>query len=1300
MTGPQPLTQSIRSTIAAGLIALLAAGVLPAPPSIAAGAGAAAVMSGVSQPPVDRTPVQSSRSSEPADADQVADPADKGPSAPGTSPDQKPSIIYNEAMAHEYDRIRFVPGGRVTVGFTPRPDDRWPVGGAAPTKLPSGRESGREMAASPQGGRGSRDGAASGLKRSNGPTASGAGASDATAPDATAFDPVTAWPVDTPGGGPVTAATSAGLVTPATGPPTDVAAANGLRRQVFGFLPYWELPGASTKLNLDVLSTIAYFSLGVDRSGNLDKRGSDGTRTTGWAGWTSSDMTTVISNAHRHGTRVVLTISVFAWTTSQAKVQKAILGSASARLNLARQAAAAVRDRGADGVNLDFEPLASGYESEFVALLKTLRAELNRIRRGYQITYDTTGYIGNYPIEASVGNSAADAIFVMGYDYRTASSSTAGSVDPVSGRQYDLADTVRAYTARVSASRVILGIPWYGRAWSTKSDTARSGNISGAKYGYSTAVNYETIAGLVSRYGRRWDSEEQSPYLVYRRKNCTSAYGCVTSWRQVYYDDAASLKLRYALVNDYGLRGAGIWALGYDGGHAELYRALSQSFLVDKSAPQAGISVLPTTSVDEGFVVRWSAHDTSAVASFDVQASVDGGPWTAWLTHTPKTEDVWLGVDGHGYAFRVRATDSKGNAGSWNTTSTWSSSPTLAVGGFGRVKLDGLTYRAGPRTSAVRLGTLSRGTIVAVTRGPVRSGGYTWWEVTQPIREWGPVSFVQRGVWLAGSSSSATYLVAYRAPNSTTVDAGLRRLDFGPGGPTAIGDSSSTVARRAFSPDGDGSGDTLELRWTNAVAMDSLTLKVYRTNGTLVGTRHVSSTARGTRTWSWNGRAGGSAVPDGRYVLQLVGTAGGRTYSAPSALPVTPAQIAAYAVTVDTRAPAVTSIGASITVLSPNGDGTRDRVKLHLSSRGATHWQVRITNIAGTTVRTVTGQGGSIAYAWPGTDDRGRPVADAVYTATLLAYDDAGNSAGGVRSVRVDTTPPDVVPAVSRSVFSPNGDHGLETTRLSWTADEPMWGTARVYRGTRLIRSWRISKTSTGAVTWNGRDAAGRRVPDGRYTFQVRVRDVGRNWITVSKRVVVDRTASSLRWSNAFYPQDGDGLRGTARASWTLTRTATTTLRLYDESGHLVRTVWSGRTQAAGRHQWTWNGSLPGGGYAPPGRYQARLTVSSRLGTVELYRSVWATPYVVSLSATRVRAGQTLTVHFTSVEPLASRPKVVLSQPGLHAVGATATRLANGSYTVSFRIQSSHAGTAAIEIHARDGGGQVNRLALGVRVGA
>ena len=218
------------------------------------------------------------------------------------------------------------------------------------------------------------------------------------------------------------------------------------------------------------MSTIAYFSVGADKNGNLLKTNSDGTPTTGWGGWTSSRMTSIINAAHAKGTRVVLTLSVFAWTSGQASLQGALLGSPTARLNLAKQAAAAVRARGADGINLDFEPIASGYADEYTAFVRTVRSELNKQAAGYQLTFDTTGYIGNYPIEAATAPGGADAIFIMGYDYRTAGSTYAGSISPLSGPAYDLLDTVKAFAARVPASKLILGVPWYGRAWSTVSD--------------------------------------------------------------------------------------------------------------------------------------------------------------------------------------------------------------------------------------------------------------------------------------------------------------------------------------------------------------------------------------------------------------------------------------------------------------------------------------------------------------------------------------------------------------------------------------------------------------------------------------------------------------------------------------------------------------------------------------------------------------------------------------------------------------------------------------------------------------
>ena len=106
-----------------------------------------------------------------------------------------------------------------------------------------------------------------------------------------------------------------------------------LKREVFGFLPYWELTDSSTRLDWEKLSTVAYFGVGALGNGTLQKRNSDGSTTVGWSGWTSSKMTAVIDAAHASGARVVLTVQSFAWSSTGVTRQKALLGSPGNRLD-------------------------------------------------------------------------------------------------------------------------------------------------------------------------------------------------------------------------------------------------------------------------------------------------------------------------------------------------------------------------------------------------------------------------------------------------------------------------------------------------------------------------------------------------------------------------------------------------------------------------------------------------------------------------------------------------------------------------------------------------------------------------------------------------------------------------------------------------------------------------------------------------------------------------------------------------------------------------------------------------------
>jgi len=70
------------------------------------------------------------------------------------------------------------------------------------------------------------------------------------------------------------------------------------------------------------------------------------------------------------------------------------------------------------------------------------------------LTFCGTGDTGYYDVAGLTAAGAADAVFIMGYDFRTGSSSHAGSIDPLTSPKpvYDLTGVVNAWKKRTSAS--------------------------------------------------------------------------------------------------------------------------------------------------------------------------------------------------------------------------------------------------------------------------------------------------------------------------------------------------------------------------------------------------------------------------------------------------------------------------------------------------------------------------------------------------------------------------------------------------------------------------------------------------------------------------------------------------------------------------------------------------------------------------------------------------------------------------------------------------------------------------------
>jgi spore germination protein YaaH len=766
------------------------------------------------------------------------------------------SIQYHEAMAHAADANTFTPGDAVSVPYTPRYGDPSIIDGARPIALPAGSATGRAMAASPQG---------------------------------------SVWAVgetDPPGNGSDKQVVADARVAPNGGGQTGpAAAANVLRREVYGFLPYWSL---GDYINYGVMSTIAYFGVDLNGDGSLDKQ-EGGTTTTGWAGWTSSTMTGVINAAHAAHVRVVLTVKSFA-SGSAAATQTALLSSAANRLNAVTQIVAAVRDRGADGVNLDFEPVVSGQSANFVTFVRQLRAALDAVHAGYELTFCATGHMANYDAANLLAAGAADNVFIMGYTFRTGSSPYAASHDPLtSPRVFDLTDAVTSYRAVAPASKIILGLPYYGIAYSTPDTSRYAANQSGTTYGDAVWVPYYTAAGLAATSLRQYDPIEQSAWISYY-----GSFGGSPTWRELYYDDVQALGARYDRINYWNLGGVGIWALGYDDGHPELNQLLADKFLTDHNPPTAGIVNMAPSQANEAFTVAWTGRDDwNGIQYYDTQVSEDGGAWTDWLTHTTATSSSFDGSNHHSYAFRVRATDGAGNVGNWDVSTSYDPNPAFTVGGYATVMADNVSERALPTISAGTVFTATRGAVFQILAGPVSADGFTWYQVNGPIQQVSPVTPPFPGCWIAAGDGTNVFMAPTTAPNTTTVSAGISAFQVGtPGKPPSL---TGIDAGRTFSPDGDGIRDNLSLSWYDSYDFTDVTMSIYNIDGSLVGEIDLGARGVGAQTSSWDGTSDGKTkLPDGQYILRLKATIDDSTYYAPSQGPYDSAAWANFGVILDT----------------------------------------------------------------------------------------------------------------------------------------------------------------------------------------------------------------------------------------------------------------------------------------------------------------------------------------------------------------------------------------------------------------
>ncbi len=266
--------------------------------------------------------------------------------------------------------------------------------------------------------------------------------------------------------------------------------------------------------------------------------------------FTSKYQASFVDEMHRRGIKVVPYLSNH-WDRDAGRVA---LGN---RELLTTQIAEAVKKYQLDGVNVDIENLTEVDRENYTDLVRLLREKMPESQVSVAVPANpnrrTTGWVGCY--DNAKLSEYADYLMLMAYD-----ESYRGSAEkPVASAQFVEGAIQTILAEGVPATKVVLGIPFYGRIW--KSDGSLVGD------GLSS---WETM-DLVKQFGGTvsYDALRQSPkasFTIPAGQEGTMGWGkkLTAGSYTVWFENTQSIKAKLDLVHQYGLRGSGSWSLGQE----------------------------------------------------------------------------------------------------------------------------------------------------------------------------------------------------------------------------------------------------------------------------------------------------------------------------------------------------------------------------------------------------------------------------------------------------------------------------------------------------------------------------------------------------------------------------------------------------------------------------------------------------------------------------------------------------------------------------------------------------------------
>src|ERR1017187_1717890 len=310
---------------------------------------------------------------------------------------------------------------------------------------------------------------------------------------------------------------------------------------------------------------------------------------------TLANSTDVVARAHAAGIKVLISVG-------GEDSAPGFRGAASAanRPRFVTNLVSFVTSRSYDGVDLDWEPLDASDVGSYSNLVNELRVALNAISPRPLLT----AAVGSQPALFASLQSWFDQINLMTYSFSGPYSGwvtwfnspiyDGGYRFPSTGQLVPSTDgVVSNFLAHgVAASKLGIGISFYGCAWSGGSGTS-TGGAALPRQSWTTAPTAAAVAysTIMSNYYQPqlyfWDTNGQSAYLSIDQPGSAND-------KFISYDDQTTCRVKVAYAKQKGLGGLMIWELG--GGYLASQPAGRRDLLL-QSVKQALANVRRSTGL-------------------------------------------------------------------------------------------------------------------------------------------------------------------------------------------------------------------------------------------------------------------------------------------------------------------------------------------------------------------------------------------------------------------------------------------------------------------------------------------------------------------------------------------------------------------------------------------------------------------------------------------------------------------------------------------------------------------------------